>query len=447
MEYMFSNKDLRKMIFPLIIEQFLNISIGMIDSVMVAGTGEAAVSAVSLVDTVMILLVNMFTALAAGGGIVAGHAIGRKNREEGCDVAEQTLLFTVSMAIIIMTAMYLFKNWIFSAVFGDISDELLKNCNIYYSIMAASIPFLALYNVGASTCRSIGNSKLPMMMSFIMNIVHLIGNYILINIYGLGVAGAATSSLFSRIFSGVAIVLLLRNKKLFIHFRSFKIKLKKDVLKKIMRIGIPYGIESSLFQIGKILVISLVAELGIASITANAVAGTIGSFALLLGSSLNVAMSIVTAQCVGTGDFEQVKYYTKKIFKYAYGLLAVMNILIMLGLPVILRLYDLTDETTLLVRQLTFYHCICVMTIWPLSFMIPPVLRAANDVAYCMVVSVASMWIFRIAFSYFLVKNLELGILGVWIAMTVDWVIRGVLFGIRYKSGKWWHKYRVNLRM
>ena len=437
MNYLFSGKELRKLIIPLVVEQFLTIMIGTIDSIMVSDVGEAAVSAVSLVDSIMILLANLFVALATGGGIIAGQAIGRKRKQEGCESTEQTVLFSVLVGIFVTGIMLLGKNWIFGTVFGNITEDVFRNCNIYYSIVAFSVPFLALYNAGASMYRAMGESKTPMITSFFMNVIHVIITFTLVKVFQIGIAGAGISSLFSRIFSGLVMLWLISNKEKILHIRTLKIKPNVNILKKIMYIGVPFAIESSLFQVGKIWVLSLIASLGTAAIAANAVSGTIAGFAVMAGSSLGVAMSIVTAQCVGAGDMEQVKYYVKKLMKYAYGFLMVVNVLIFLAIPLILNAYQLSDETARIVRQLIIYHSIGVVTIWPLAFMFPNVLRAANDVTYCMIVSIASMWIFRIGFSYLFVLTFQVGVIGVWIAMTLDWVVRGTLFTLRYKSGKW----------
>lgn len=445
--YLFTDKMLWGMILPLIAEQFLTISIGLIDSVMVATAGEAAVSAVSLVDSVMILLINVFTAVAAGGGIVAGQMIGMKRKDKGCEVTEQTLFFTVGLSFIVMAVMYLGREIIFTQVFGQAEAAVQNNAKIYYMIMSASVPFLALYNVGASTYRVMGNAKLPMLMSLMMNVVNFVGNYLLIYVLDIGIAGAGISSLLSRIISGILMVILIMRKENDIHIRTLQIRPVFDVMKKIMSIAVPFGVENSLFQLGKILVLSLVTGLGTAAITANAVASNVGGFAVLMGTSMGVALSIVAAQSVGAGDFEQVRYYTRKIMKNVHGILLGMNILIILSLPWVIDLYKLSSETEELVKQLLVYHSVCVVLVWPASFMLPPTLRAANDVKYCMVIAVCSMWIFRIGFSYVLVQKFQLGILGVWVAMSLDWLVRAIFYIIRYRGKKWEVAYLATIRL
>ncbi len=438
--YLFSNRDLWQLIIPLIIEQFLLIFVGLADSVMVASVGEAAVSAVSLIDTIMVLIINLFTALATGGAIVAGQALGRKSQEDSCEAAEQTLLFSALLSLVITAVMYGGKWFILNVVFGQIEADVMYNCNIYLMIVSASIPFTAVYNSGAAMFRAMGNSKTPMKMSLAMNSINLLGNAILL--YGLkwGIEGAAIPTLLSRVFAGVWMLFLIQRKKYTIRVRSLTgLRLKPKLMGKILHLGVPYALENSMFQLGKIIVLSLVTSFGTASIAANAVSNSIAMFAILGGMSINYALSSVSARCVGANDFEQVRYYTRKLIRYDYIILFVSNILVLLALPLIIFVYNLSPETSAMVRQIITMHAVCAIFIWAPSFTIPNTLRAANDVTFCMVVSVVSMWVFRIGFSYILGKYAQLGVLGVWMAMIIDWAVRSVFFILRYRSPKWQH--------
>ena len=442
-QYLFSDRDLRKLIVPLFIEQFLAIFVGLADSIMVASVGETAVSAVSLIDTIMVLLINIFTALATGGAIVAGQALGRKHQDDSCEAAEQTLLFAAAFSVIIMVLVYAGKWLILHVVFGKIDPEVLTTCNLYLMIVTASIPFLAVYNTGAAMYRAMGDSRTPMLMSLVMNGINLIGNAILLYGLGRGVEGAAIPTLLSRVFAGIWMLFLIRNPQKIIHVRTILgIRLKWPILKKILHIGIPYSMENSMFQLGKILVLSLVSGFGTASIAANAVCNSVCGFAILGGMSMGYALSSVSAQCVGSGDYEQVRYYTRKLMRYSYGGVILMNIIIVTVLPFIIGIYGLSPETGEMAREIIVYHAVLAVLIWPLSFTLPNTLRAANDVGYCMWVSIISMWIFRIGFSFVLGKYMGMGVFGVWVSMTIDWAVRGVFFVIRYR-GKTWEMKKV----
>lgn len=199
--YLFSNQDLKKLIVPLIIEQFLAVFVGMADSIMVASAGEAAVSGVSMMDTVFVLLINIFAALATGGAVVAGQCLGRQKQEEACQATTQLFLFVGAASAVVMAGMYLCRGWIVHGIFGGAEEEVLRNCETYLLIVSASIPFLALYNAGAATFRAMGNSKISMYVSLIMNGVNIGGNATFIYGLGWGVAGAAFPTLVSRILA------------------------------------------------------------------------------------------------------------------------------------------------------------------------------------------------------------------------------------------------------
>ncbi len=435
---LFSGRDLRGLIVPLIIEQFLAIFVGLADSVMVASVGEAAVSAVSLIDTIMILLINIFTALATGGAIVAGQALGRRHEDAGCEALEQTLLFSTVFSVFIMTIVYAGKWFILHVVFGKIEPDVMANCNTYLMIVTASIPFLAVYNCGAAAFRATGDSRTPMLLSLVMNGMNIVGNGILLYGLGFGVEGAAIPTLFSRAFAGVWMLSLICDKKRTLHVRSLPgLRLNTHMLRKILHIGIPYGMENSMFQLGKILVLSVVSGFGTVSIAANAVSNSVCNFAVLGGMSMGYALSSVAAQCVGAGDYEQARYYTRKLLLYSYVSVVVMNLLILVMMPTAIRVYHLSPETGAMARRIILYHVVMSTLIWPASFTLPNVLRAANDVGFCMWVSIISMWIFRVGFSYVLGQYAGMGVLGVWVAMTIDWAVRVVFFVWRYRGTKW----------
>ncbi len=438
--YLFSNKDLRKLILPLIAEQFLTIFVGLADSIMVASVGEAAVSAVSLIDTVMVLIINTFAALATGGAIVAGQALGRNDKKEGCKTTEQLLMICTLATTAIMLLVYIFKGFILHVVFGNIEHDVMANCNTYLLIVAASIPFIGIYNVGAAVHRAMGDSKTPMIMSLVMNGTNLVGNAILL--YGLkfGIEGAAIPTMASRVLAGIFMLYLMKNKDKTLHVNHiFKIKPRKRIIKKILRIGVPYGIENSMFQLGKVTVLALVSSFGTTSIAANAVANNVCLFSNLTGIAIGFAMSAVIAQCVGAGDYKQVRYYTKKLMKISYLGIIIISTIIILAMPFINKIYGLSEATGKLTTEIVFYHNIVSMIIWPLAFNLSSVLRAANNAGFCLWIAMISMWVFRIGFSFIFAKFMGMGVFGVWVAMTTDWLARAVCFIIKIKGKSWQH--------
>ena len=438
---LFTNKDLKKLIFPLIIEQLLTVTVGLADSIMISSVGEAAVSGVSLVDSIMILLINMFSALATGGAVVAGQYLGQKKHVMACKTADQLILFISALAAVIMAGIYAMRGFILHGVFGAIEPAVMHSAEVYLLIVTASIPFLAVYNGCAALFRTMGNSKTAMQMSLFMNAVNIIGNAVLIYGVGMGVEGAAIPTLASRVIAAAVILVLLKNRNQAVHIsRNFNFKFKGFLVGRILKIGVPNGVENSMFQLGKILVLSLVAGFGTASITANAVSNMVAMFEIIPGMAVGLAVLTVVSRCVGANDYEAARYYTKKLLKIAYASLIVFNLFIVAMLPVIIRAYHLSPETAAITRKILLYHTLCCVTIWPVSFTLPNTLRASNDVKYTMVTAIISMWIFRIFFSFVLGKWLGWGVFGVWVAMTLDWAVRAVLFLIRYIKGKWQYR-------
>lgn len=435
---LFSRKDLVRLIIPLIVDQFLQVAVGLSDSIMVARVGEAAVSGVSLVDTVMLLIINIFTALATGGAVIAGQYLGRRDPKTGCEATAQLFNFTFLFSIFIMILGYLGQNVILYHVFGKIEPEVMKDSRTYLLIVLSSIPMIAMYNAGAAIFRAMGNSNVAMKTSLLMNSINVFGNALLIFGFHRGVEGVAIPTVVSRGVACVVILILLNNQEHELHIlHPYPFKIKWNVLKKILYIGIPNGLENSMFQLGKIAVLSLVSGLGTASLAANAVGNNIANFAILPGMSFGFALLTVCAQCVGAGDFEQVKYYTKHMMRVEYLCLIASNLIVILALPFILSVYNLSDEAARYANDIILYHAACVVTIWPLSFTLPNTLRAAADVKVTMVLSIISMWVFRFGFSYLLTMVFHMGIFGVWVAMTIDWLVRGIFFVCRYKSGRW----------
>jgi putative MATE family efflux protein len=435
---MFSKKDLMKLIIPLIVEQFLLVTVGLADSMMVSNVGEAAVSGVSLVDSINILLIGLFSAMSTGGSVVAAHLLGKKEEKSACSAGEQLIAAIVILSGIVMVIALLFGRGTLVLLYGEVTADVMSNARTYFLYSALSYPMIAVYNACAALFRTMGNSKISMKISIIMNIMHVLLNALFIFGMGLGVAGAAISTLISRAFAAVTLFILLKNTKLPIHIgkiRSFRMDL--NMIKKILHIGIPNGLENSVFQIGKILVQGIIAGLGTSAITANAVAGTIGGFGVLPGSAVSLALITVVGQCMGAGDYDGIKNYTKRLMKYSFIIIIILNLLIILMLPLILKLYGLSDETSTLARQLIIYHCILSSLIWPLSFALPSALRATYDVKFTMWISLVSMWVWRIAFSYVLAIYFGMGVLGVWIAMTIDWLFRSICFVTRFRKERY----------
>lgn len=437
----FSNQELKRLIVPLIIEQALAVTVGIADTMMVSSIGEAAISGVTLVDMISILLINLFAALATGGAVVTSQFLGARQRDKACLSANQLLLVTFVISMGLMLFSIVLRGQILRISFGNIENDVMENAMTYFWITALSYPFLAVYNSCAALFRTMGNSRVSMFAAFVTNIINITGNAICVYVLHMGVAGVAIPTLIARAAGAVILLILIRDshRDIYIRFKGFHPDM--SMIRRILFIGIPSGLENSMFQLGKVLVVSIIAYFGTTQIAANAVSNNLNSLGCLPGMAISLAMITVVGQCVGARNFDQAKYYAKKLLKLSYILTISMNLLVMALLPLILPIYNLSEETLKLASILILIHSTCALFFWPASFVLPNALRAANDVKFTMTISIISMWVFRVAFSYILGMYLGWGAIGVWIAMIMDWICRLSFFIHRFRSDKWRTKY------
>ena len=434
----FTARDLRKLVVPLVVEQLLAITVGLSDSLMVAQVGEAAMSAVSLVDTVNVLLVNAFAALATGGAVIAGQYLGRREPDKAGHSGQQLLLFMGEVSLLITVLFYLGKGFILGVVFGQVEPDVAAYANTYFMIVEASTPFLAIYSAGAALIRVMGNSGISMWVSLTMNAINVVGNAILIFAVGMEVEGVAYPTLVSRIFAAVAmVVLLLKRPNLPLRVEHFTFRHDRYVVKNILRFGVPNGLENSMFQLGKILLLSTVSVLGTASVAANAIGNTIASFQCVAGTALGLAIVTVVSRCIGAGSYERARHYTKKLMKTAYLYMTLTIVVLWLLMPLIMRLYNVSPEAQDYAEKIIWMHGGFGIVIWPAAFTLPQALRAAGDTRFTLIVSTVSMWTLRVGLGVLMGRFWGFGVLGIWMAMFFDWILRAVLFIIRFRGHKW----------
>lgn len=435
----YSSRDLFNLIIPLLIELAMTLVVGLLDSIMVSSVGESAVSGVSLVDSIMQLLIYVFTALAAGGAIIAGQFSGAGLRKEANEAAEELLWLNVLFSIVITLLMLLSADWILLHLFGQIDTEVYYHARRYLLAVVFSIPAIGIYEAAAAVFRTMNDSKTTMKLSLLMNISNCVGNAILIYACSMGTLGAAISTTLSRWAAAILIVRLLLDSRRELHVRrTWRHRFTWSLTRNILKMGIPNGVENGIFQLGKIMILGLVTTFGTCAITANAVTQTLASLEAIPGNAIQIAMVPVISHCIGAGDYEQVKYYNRKLLKFAYIAVSCWSLLLGAGLPFILSVYHLSDETATLTISLFLCHTLGLIFIWPLAFDLPAALRASGDVRFTMVISVLSMWVFRFGGAYLLANILGLGVPGVWIAMAfLDWGFRAIIYIARWHSGKW----------
>ena len=438
----FSNRQLIRLIWPILIEQFLSIAVGLADSIMVAQVGDASVSGVSLVDSLVVLMLYIFSAAAAGGAAVCGQYIGRSNYNNSRMAGQHMMLFLAGSSVIVTILLYVFSMAIINNLFGQIDAEVMEATRTYYGIVMASVPGIALYSGGMALFRAMERTDITLKISILMNAINVGGNALLIFGFGFGVDGAAIPTLVSRWIAAIVVVILLFRKKYPLNISGLRnFKWNKIIFKNIIRFGIPGGVENGMFQFGKIVLYSFISTLGTVSITANAVGGTLNTLNVIPGFAVNLAITTVVSQCIGAGDYDKARYYFKKLTIWTYAMTIVWVAFLLLMLPVFLNIYDVAPEASELAAQIETLHAISTAVLWIPAFMTPNFLRAAGDNTFTMIVSIASMWLGRVLCAIILAKYLGLGLLGVYVAHTIiDWLTRTVIFNIRYKRGKWMTK-------
>lgn len=437
---MFSSKSLRRLIIPLVIEQFLVISLGIFDTVMVSAVGEAAVSGVSLVDMLNVLIIDIFAGLATGGAVVASHFLGAKNSDGASITGAQLIIFCATTGVAICAVVLVLRRQLLNLLFGAIEDEVMSSAVTYLTITALSFPFISVYNAAAALFRTMGNGRISMGASFIINVVNLLGNAIFIFVFKWGVSGAALSTLLARIIAMLYLLWRLARPRQSIVLKVKNLRPDIGIMSKILKIGIPAGFESSMFQLGRVLVVSLIATFGTAQIAANAMANNLDAFGCIPGKGFQLAVITVVGQCIGAGRSDEAVSYSKRLIKTAYILMVAVNLTVIATLPFTSQLYNISEDARTLGSILVLIHTGFAMLLWPLSFVLPNCLKAGGDATFTLIVSVFSMWAFRILLSYIIAGHFALGAVGVWIAMVVDWIFRSSMFLHRFHSRKWIHQ-------
>ena len=436
---LYSTRDIFRLIIPLFFEQLLFILVGSADKLMVAGLGEASIAAVALVDMFNNCINSFIFALATGGTVVVSQYLGACNLTRAKESARQLLAILLLSGTVVCALMELFLHGVIRLFYGELAPDVYAGVVSYFRITLAALPFITVYGGCAALFRAMNCTRTTMNIALISNIINVAGNALLIYVFSLGVAGAALATLFSRVVAtGIILVLISdKSRKVFVDFKK-GFRLSWQLVKKILRIGVPGGIESGVFQFGRVLVLGLIASYGTREIAANAVANTIDMFACVSGTVFCLAAVTVIGKAVGAGEEQQIRYYVGKMMKMAHAAHILWGLCVFALTPLILQCFSKIDVET---RQLAWYliliHNGLGMLMWPGSFVFPNVLRAMNDVKVSMLISVCSMLIVRVGGSYLIASWIHSGVLAVWIAMVFDWIVRISGFYLRYKSNAW----------
>jgi putative MATE family efflux protein len=415
---------------------------GLVDTIMVSSVGEFAVSGVNVVDNINNLLIIAFIALSTGGAVVTSQYIGRRDTKNAGLAAKQLIYVVTLVSLVIMVISLALGRQIIWLFYGSLAPDVMAAAALYFLITAVSYPFLALYNANAALFRAAGNSGVTMRIALLVNVMNIGGNAFFIYGLKIGVAGVAISTLLSRIVAAALLMgLLVRGRREpLVVTGMFKIRLVRPMIRNILNVGIPSGLESSMFQIGRLLTQRIFTVFGTTAIAANAIASVINSVSFMPGMAYGIALLTIVGQCVGAGDYTAAKKQTAKILKLAYITLFVISCLIYIFMENLVSLFNLSAEAHDLAKVFLRVHCISMAVGWPMSFALPSALRAAGDARYVMVVATVSMWTVRVSAAYLLTFFFEVGPLGVWLAMGGDFIVRGSCYLSRWVRGRWQEK-------
>ena len=437
-QHMFTNRMIRNLLIPVVLEQLLNSIMGTADTMMVSNVGSAAISAVSLVDSINILVIQAFSALAAGGAIVCAQYIGQQNKERANESARQ-VLFIITLISVIVSAICLgFKKPLLRLIFGSVEAEVMRASEIYFFYTALSFPFIAMYDAVASIFRAQDNTRGPMTISMISNIMNIVGNAIMIWGFHMGVAGAAIATLISRIFCALVVLIQLRRDRQPIVVRDY-LKIRPDwpMIGRILGIGIPSGVENSMFQLGKLAIQSTVSTLGTVAIAAQAMTNILENLNGIAGIGVGVGLMTIVGQCMGANRKNEAVYYIKKLSVIAEVTIIVSCLLVFILTRPVTMLGGMEKTSADMCWHMVMWITIVKPIVWVSAFVPAYGLRAAGDVKFSMISSCAVMWLCRFCLSVLLIRGLGFGPMGVWIGMFADWTVRAVLFTWRFHSRKW----------
>ena len=439
-QHMFSNRMICSLLIPVVLEQLLNSIMGTADTMMVSNVGSAAISAVSLVDSINVLVIQAFSALAAGGAIVCAQYIGQKNKEKANESARQVLFIITAISVAVSLICLVFQKPLLRLIFGSVEPAVMSASETYFFYTALSFPFIAAYDSAASIFRAQDNTKGPMIISMISNVMNIAGNAVMIWVFHMGVAGAALSTLISRIFCAVVVIIQLRKEREgqeIVVRDYFKIRPDWSMIRRILGLGIPSGVENSMFQLGKLAIQSTVSTLGTAAIAAQAMTNILENLNGIAAIGVGVGLMTIVGQCLGAGRKDEAVSYIKKLCVIAEVIIIISCLGVFALTKPITILGGMEKESADMCFHMVMWITIVKPLVWIMAFIPGYGLRAAGDVKFSMIVSCCTMWACRFCLCVFLIRVMGFGPMGVWIGMFADWTLRGIIFTWRFHSRKW----------
>ena len=437
----FSDKALKAMIVPLLIEQLLQLIVGIVDTMMVSYAGEATVSGVSLDTMIYTIFIYLFTAVATGAAVIVSQYIGRGDKDNANLAASQGFHIAGAASLLCLVLTLLFGNAVLAGLYAHVDREVMSACQIYLRIVALSFPANAIYNAGAALYRSMGRTRTTMFVSAGMNLINVIGNAIGVFVLKAGAAGVAWPTTISWYFAAVVMTALCFNENNGVFVRlAGMLRTERDMTGRILHIALPNAAEQVLFQLAKVVLGSLIATFGTSQIAANGIGQTLWSLAACMCTSMSPVFITVVGQCMGAGDTDAAAWYMRRLTRLSLLLSTLWNALVLLIVPAILPLYAVTAETRHYIWLIVIIHNLFAALVQPFAMPLSSGLRAAGDVQFSLWSSLLCTVAFRTVLSFVLGLWLNMGILGIAWAMVLDWCLKALLDVLRFKSNKWKNK-------
>ena len=440
---MLIRKNVLKLAVPIIVEQTFVMMLGVCNTMMAGHIGEEAVSAIGMVDSINMLFISFFAALSVGATVVVAQQIGQEKPKKANETAKQAIVSGVIVAGVITLLLWIFRVPLINFLYGSAEELVKSNAKLYIEFTLLTYPFIAIEQIANGILRGAGDTKTPMYITMFMNIINIILGYRLIygidflHIPSFGIMGAALAIAIARMIGSVIIIIVLfRGSKIIKIKKLFPFKFDMKVQKSIFNIGIPAGMEQVIFQTGKLLVQVFIVTMGTASIASNAIGMSITQIINVPGNALCLAATTLVGQYIGRDDIKGAKSTLIYLVKIATICLVSIGIIFVPIAEWLASLYTNVPEVIRLTGILIKSNSVA-MVVWAISFVLSSGLKGAGDTRYTMMTAFIGMWVFRIGLGYVLGIVFKMGILGIWIAMYIDWFVRGTMYSVRLKGTNW----------
>ena len=442
---MFTWQEIFKMLFPLILDMFFINVINMLTTSMISSSSQASVAAVSMINPITTLILCLLNAIAAGGTVVVAQYKGRGDNIRINEAAGHTFLITVGISLIICSLLIVFASPVVLFLYGNAESLVITKSVQYLSGVSISLIIYSIYSAIFAIFRGLGETKICLNLTIIINVSYFIFSFLFINILKLDILGTILALILARILgASMSLFYLFFKKKRLLYLKLKEIfRFDAGIFCSMLKISIPFGSEQLFFYGGSILVQKYMVDLGTASIAANAIATSLFGLSYAAPYAVGNLATTVIGQCVGAGKRDLARWYGKKLIYLGTGLVIVSLIVFIPLMPWLLNAFHPDPDTIPLILRLMWIAIIPMPFFWPMSNIMPYTLRSAGDAVYSSVVSLITMWAIRVFAGYIAAIPLGYGIEGVWVCMSLEWVVRFFFFLARFMGKSWLNKQTI----